>query len=44
LYEHTAGVDRTFLRSVGPALFVPGCPAHPLTIINAILDFLGIRG
>jgi Ni,Fe-hydrogenase III small subunit/ferredoxin len=42
LYEHAAGVDRTFLTEVGPALFVPGCPAHPLTIINAILDFLGI--
>jgi Ni,Fe-hydrogenase III small subunit/Pyruvate/2-oxoacid:ferredoxin oxidoreductase delta subunit len=42
-YEHAAGVDRTFLRSVGPALFVPGCPAHPLTVINAILDFLGIQ-
>jgi Ni,Fe-hydrogenase III small subunit/Pyruvate/2-oxoacid:ferredoxin oxidoreductase delta subunit len=43
LYEHAAGVDRAFLSSVGPALFVPGCPAHPLTMINAILGFLGIR-
>ncbi len=42
LYENAAGVDRTFLRSVGPALFVPGCPAHPLSVINAILEFLGI--
>jgi Ni,Fe-hydrogenase III small subunit/ferredoxin len=43
LYEHAAGVDRTFLTSVGPALFVPGCPAHPLTVINAMLEFLGIH-
>lgn len=43
LYEHAEGVDRTFLTEVGPALFVPGCPAHPLTIINAILDFLDIH-
>jgi Ni,Fe-hydrogenase III small subunit/ferredoxin len=43
LYEHAAGVDRTFLAEVGPALYVPGCPAHPLTIINAILDFLDIH-
>jgi Ni,Fe-hydrogenase III small subunit/Pyruvate/2-oxoacid:ferredoxin oxidoreductase delta subunit len=43
LYEGAAGIDRTFLNSVGPALFVPGCPPHPLTVINAILDFLGIH-
>lgn len=42
LYEGAAGVDRTFLDSVGPSLFVPGCPPHPLTFVNAILDFLGI--
>lgn len=42
LYEGASGVDRTFLASVGPALFVPGCPPHPLTFINAILDFLEI--
>jgi len=42
LYAGASGVDRTFLDSVGPSLFVPGCPPHPLTFINAILDFLGI--
>jgi Ni,Fe-hydrogenase III small subunit len=42
LYEGASGVDRSFLESVGPALFVPGCPPHPLTFLNAILDFLGI--
>jgi Ni,Fe-hydrogenase III small subunit/NAD-dependent dihydropyrimidine dehydrogenase PreA subunit len=43
LYDGAAGVDRTFLESVGPSLFVPGCPPHPLTFVNAILDFLGVR-
>jgi Ni,Fe-hydrogenase III small subunit/NAD-dependent dihydropyrimidine dehydrogenase PreA subunit len=42
LYEGAAGVDRSFLESVGPALFVPGCPPHPLTFLNALLDFLGV--
>jgi Ni,Fe-hydrogenase III small subunit len=42
LYDGAAGVDRTFLEEVGPALFVPGCPPHPLTFVNAILDFLSI--
>ena len=40
LCEGASGVDRAFLESVGPALFVPGCPPHPLTFINALVDFL----
>lgn len=40
LYEGASGVDRDFLESVGPSIFVPGCPPHPLTFANAILDFL----
>lgn len=42
LYEAAAGVDRDFLQKVGPSLYVPGCPPHPLTFINALLDFLGV--
>jgi Ni,Fe-hydrogenase III small subunit len=42
LYEGAAGVDRGFLSEVGPAVFVPGCPPHPLTFVNAILDLLGV--
>jgi Ni,Fe-hydrogenase III small subunit/Pyruvate/2-oxoacid:ferredoxin oxidoreductase delta subunit len=42
LYEGATGVDRTFVEQVGPSLFVPGCPPHPLTFVTAILDFLGI--
>jgi Ni,Fe-hydrogenase III small subunit len=41
LYDGAAGVDRSFFDDVGPALFVPGCPPHPLTFVNAILEFLG---
>lgn len=40
LYQGASGTDRDFLDQVGPALFVPGCPPHPLTFANAILDFL----
>jgi Ni,Fe-hydrogenase III small subunit len=42
LYEEGIGVDREFLRAVGPALYVPGCPPHPLTFVNALLDLLGL--
>jgi Ni,Fe-hydrogenase III small subunit/Pyruvate/2-oxoacid:ferredoxin oxidoreductase delta subunit len=42
LYDGAAGVERGFLDEVIPALYVPGCPPHPLTFVNAILDLLGI--
>lgn len=44
LYAGAEGVKRGFLDEVGPALYVPGCPPHPLTFIHAILDFLGLPG
>jgi Ni,Fe-hydrogenase III small subunit/NAD-dependent dihydropyrimidine dehydrogenase PreA subunit len=38
------GVDRRFLDNFRPSLYVPGCPAHPLSIISGLLDLLGIPG
>lgn len=43
LYEGAAGVDRRFFEEEEPALYVPGCPIHPLTFAHAILDFLGVK-
>jgi len=43
LYAGAAAVERGFLETVGPALYVPGCPPHPLTFINAMLDLLGAK-
>ncbi len=42
LYAGASGVERGFLDEVIPALYVPGCPPHPLTFVNAILDLVGI--
>ena len=42
LYDGAGGVDRGFLDDVTPSLYVPGCPPHPLTFVNAILDLLGV--
>jgi NADH:ubiquinone oxidoreductase subunit B-like Fe-S oxidoreductase len=41
-YAASAQLDRSFLDRFPPSLFVPGCPPHPLTFINGILDLLGI--
>jgi Ni,Fe-hydrogenase III small subunit/ferredoxin len=41
-YTDAPAVDRAFLDEIGPALYVPGCPPHPLTFATAILDLLGV--
>ena len=41
IYEGSSELDRNFIERFKPALYVPGCPPHPLTFINGILDLLG---
>ncbi len=43
LFAESDQVRRNFFDEVKVDLYVPGCPPHPLTFINAVLDFLNIR-
>jgi Ni,Fe-hydrogenase III small subunit len=41
LFAESDAVDRQLIDKLKIDLFIPGCPPHPLSIINGILDFLG---
>lgn len=41
VFADSAQLNRSFLGEIKIDLFVPGCPPHPLTFINALLDFIG---
>ena len=38
IFAESAAVDRSFLEKYPVDLYIPGNPAHPLTIINGLLD------
>ena len=44
IFEGITAVDRKFFDHVNVDLYLPGCPPHPLTVVNGILDLLGRKG
>ena len=41
IFQNSAKLNREFIETHKIDLYIPGCPVHPLTFINAILDFTG---
>ncbi len=40
VFQNSPELNRDFLEKYPIDLYVPGCPIHPLTFINAVLDFI----
>jgi Ni,Fe-hydrogenase III small subunit len=40
IFQNSETIDRSFLTRNNIDLFIPGCPPHPLTFINGLLDWL----
>jgi Ni,Fe-hydrogenase III small subunit/ferredoxin len=40
LFADSPALQRGFLDDHPPDLYIPGCPVHPLTVINGLLDLL----
>jgi len=40
MFADSPAIDRSFLRNHHVDLYIPGNPAHPLTVINGVLDLV----
>jgi Ni,Fe-hydrogenase III small subunit len=41
VFQESTQLNREFLEKYPIDLYIPGCPTHPLTFINGVLQFLG---
>ncbi len=43
VFQESEALQRSFIENHKIDLYIPGCPVHPLTVINGIIDFLRKR-
>ncbi|HCM15360.1 MAG TPA: NADH:ubiquinone oxidoreductase [Candidatus Cloacimonas sp.] len=43
IFAGAEAINRAFLKHWAACLFIPGCPAHPLSIVHAIASIMGRR-
>jgi len=41
VFKNSPALNRSFIEKHPVDLYLPGCPVHPLTFINGVLDFIG---
>lgn len=41
IFQGSNALNRNFFETHKPDLYIPGCPPHPLTVINGILRLIG---
>jgi Ni,Fe-hydrogenase III small subunit len=44
VFDGSSAINREFFEKVKVDLFIPGCPPHPLSVINGILGLIGRKG
>ncbi len=43
IFHDSPAINRIFYQKHPVDIYIPGCPTHPLTFINAVLDFLNVK-
>lgn len=43
VFKDSEALNREFLNKHKIDLYIPGCPVHPLTVVNGLIQFMGIK-